>query len=186
MNILLTGRPGVGKTTLIKRLVDSVPLSRDGFYTEEIRKGKERTGFSLTTLDGNRSILASVNIGGPHRVGKYGVDVDSFEKFGVESIRKAMLKKGLIIIDEIGKMELFSKKFRELVIQALNTGRVIATIKKGSTGYIDEIRSRRDVRLLEVNYQNREALLGKIKDMVANLAVMAGSFRRNKEEEERK
>lgn len=58
MNILLAGRPGVGKTTLIKRLVDSVPLSKDGFYTEEIRKGKERTGFSLTTLDGNRSILA--------------------------------------------------------------------------------------------------------------------------------
>jgi len=44
MNILLTGRPGVGKTTLIKRLVDSVPISKDGFYTKEIRKGKERTG----------------------------------------------------------------------------------------------------------------------------------------------
>jgi len=55
MNILLTGRPGVGKTTLIKKLIDLVPLSKGGFYTEEIRKGKERIGFSLTTLDGNKS-----------------------------------------------------------------------------------------------------------------------------------
>ena len=99
-------------------------------------------------------------------MGKYGVDVDSFEKFGAESVRKAMLNKGLIIIDEIGKMELFSKKFKELVIQALNTGRVIATIKKDSTGYIDGIKSRGDVRLLEVNYQNRDALLSEIKDMI--------------------
>jgi len=170
MNILLTGRPGVGKTTLIKKLIDSVPLSKGGFYTEEIRRGKERIGFSLTTLDGNKSTLASVKIKSPYRVGKYSVDVDSFERVGVESIRKAMLKKQLIIIDEIGKMELFSKKFRELVIQALNTGHVIATIKKGSTGYVDEIKSRKDVRLLEVDYQNRDALLSEITKMVANLA----------------
>ena len=134
------------------------------------RKGKERIGFSLTTLDGNKSTLASVKIKSPYRVGKYSVDVDSFERVGVESIRKAMLKKQLIIIDEIGKMELFSKKFRELVIQALNTGHVIATIKKGITGYVDEIKSRKDVRLLEVDYQNRDALLSEITKMVANLA----------------
>ena len=170
MNILLTGRPGVGKTTLIKKLIDSVPLSKGGFYTEEIRKGKERIGFSLTTLDGNKSVLASVNIKSPYRVGKYGVDVDSFERVGVESVRKAMLTKQLIIVDEVGKMELFSKKFRELVIQALNTGRVVATIRKSSAGYIDEIKSRKDVRLREVNYQNRNALLGEITKIVANLA----------------
>jgi nucleoside-triphosphatase len=169
MNILLTGRPGAGKTTLIKKLIDSVLLSKGGFYTEEIRKGKERIGFSLTTLDGDKSTLASLKIKSPYRVGKYSVDVDDFERVGVESIRKAMLKKQLIIIDEIGKMELFSKKFRDQVIQALNTGLVIATINKGSSSYIDEIKSRKDVSLLEVNYQNRDALLSEITKMVSNL-----------------
>ena len=172
MNILLTGRPGVGKTTLIKKLIDSLPLSKGGFYTEEIRKGKEkeRVGFSLTTLEGDKSTLASLKIKSPYRVGKYSVDVDDFERVGVESIRKAMLKKQLIIIDEIGKMELFSKKFRDQVIQALDTGLVIATINKGSSSYIDEIKSRKDVSLLEVNYQNRDALLSEITKMVSNLA----------------
>jgi len=159
MNILLTGRPGIGKTTLIKKLINSLPLSKDGFYTEEIRKGKERIGFSLITLDGKKSILASVKIKSPYRVGKYRVDVDSFEKVGVEAIKKAIPTKQLIIVDEIGKMELFSKKFRDIVIQALNTGRVLATIKKGRTGFIDKIKSRRDVKLLEVNFENRDTLL---------------------------
>ncbi len=172
MNILLTGRPGIGKTTLIKKLIDSVFLSKGGFYTEEIRKGKgkERIGFSLITLDGKKSILASVKIKSPYRVGKYRVDVDSFEKVGVEAIKKAVSTKQLIIIDEIGKMELFSKKFRDVVIQALNTGRVLATIKKGGASFIDKIKNREDVRLLEVSYQNRDALLSELIKTTADLA----------------
>jgi len=159
MNILLTGRPGIGKTTLIKKLIDVTSLSKGGFYTEEIREGGKRVGFSLITLDGKKSTLASIKIKSPYRVGKYSVDVDGFEAIGVEAIRKAMPTKELIIIDEIGKMELFSKKFRDVVIQALNTGRVIATIKKGRSSFIDKIKSRRDVRLLEVNLENRDTLL---------------------------
>ena len=159
MNILLTGRPGIGKTTLIKKLIDVTSLSKGGFYTEEIREEGKRVGFSLMTLDGKKSTLASIKIKSPYRVGKYSVDVDSFEAIGVEAIRKAMPTKKLIIIDEIGKMELFSKKFRDVVIQALNTGGVVATIKKGRSGFIDGIKSRRDVRLLEVNLENRDTLL---------------------------
>jgi len=159
MNILLTGRHGIGKTTLIKKLIDATSLSKGGFYTEEIREGGKRVGFSLMTLDGKKSTLASIKIKSPYRVGKYSVDVDGFEAIGVEAIRKAMPTKELIIIDEIGKMELFSKKFRDVVIQALNTGRVVATIKKGRSGFIDGIKSRRDVRLLEVNLENRDTLL---------------------------
>ena len=87
MNILLTGRPGIGKTTLIKKLIDSVSLSKGGFYTEEIRKGRERIGFSLITLEGKKSTLSSIKIKSPYRVGKYRVDVDSFEKVGVEAVK---------------------------------------------------------------------------------------------------
>ena len=162
MNILLTGRPRIGKTTLIKKLIDSVSLSKGGFYTEEIREEKERIGFLLVTIDGEKTILASVETKSPYRVGKYNVDVDEFEKIGVEAVKKAIPSKELIIIDEIGKMELFSKKFRGVVIQALNTGRVLATIKKGSGSFIDEIKSRKDVKVLEVSFKNRNTLLSKI------------------------
>jgi len=168
MNVLVTGRPGIGKTTLIKKLIDSISLSKGGFYTEEIRERGQRVGFSLTTLDGRKSMLAG-KVRSPYRVGRYGVDIDSFETIGVESIRKAMVSKELIVIDEIGRMELFSRKFREVVLQALKTGRVVATIKKGRGDFIDKIKSRKDVRVLEVNLENRETLSSKLTKIVIDI-----------------
>ncbi len=169
VNVLLTGRPGIGKTTLIKRLVEATTLSKGGFYTEEVREKGQRVGFSLTTLDGKKSLLAHINIKSPYRVGRYSVDIDTFETIGVESIRKALSTNELIIIDEIGRMELFSSKFRDIVLQALKTGRVVATIKKGRGGFIDEIKSRKDARVLEVNLENRETLSSKLAKTVIDL-----------------
>lgn len=169
MNVLLTGRPGIGKTTLIKKVIDMTSLSKGGFYTEEIREAGQRVGFSLTTLDGRKSMLAGLKIRSPYRVSRYGVDIDSFEAIGAESVRKAISTKELIVIDEIGRMELFSKKFRDVVVQALKTGRVLATIKKGRGGFIGKIKSRKDIRVLEVNLENREALLSELIGIVINL-----------------
>jgi len=171
MNVLLTGRPGIGKTTLIKKVIDMTSLSKGGFYSEEIREAGQRVGFSLTTLDGKKSMLAGLKIRSPYRVGRYGVDIDSFEAIGVESIRKAISTKELIVIDEIGRMELFSNKFRDVVVQALKTGRVLATIKKGGGGFIGEIKSGKDIIVLEVNLENREALLSELIKMVADSAI---------------
>jgi len=169
MNVLLTGRPGIGKTTLIKRLIEATSLSKGGFYTEEVREQGQRVGFSLTTLDGKRSLLAHIKIKSPYRVGRYGVDIDTFEAIGVESITKAISTNEIIIIDEIGRMELFSKKFRDVVVQALKIGRVVATIRKGKGGFIDEIKSRKDARVIEVNLKNRETLLSSLAQTVIDL-----------------
>lgn len=169
MNVLLTGRPGIGKTTLIKRLIEASSLSKGGFYTEEVREKGQRAGFSLTTLDGKESLLAHIKIKSQYRVGRYGVDIDTFEKVGVESIRKAISTNEIVIIDEIGRMELFSRKFREVILQALKTGRVLGTIKKGRGYFIDEIRSRGDVRLLEVNLENRDALSSNLAKILTDL-----------------
>ncbi len=169
MNVLLTGRPGIGKTTLIKRLIEATSLSKGGFYTEEVREQGQRVGFSLTTLDGKRSLLAHIKIKSPYRVGRYGVDIDTFEATGVESITKAISTNEIIIIDEIGRMELFSKKFRDVVVQALKIGRVVATIRKGKGGFIDEIKSRKDARVIEINLKNRETLLSSLAQTVMDL-----------------
>ena len=169
VNVLVTGWPGIGKTTLIKVLIETSSLSKGGFYTEEVRQKGQRVGFSLTTLDGKRSLMAHLKIKSPYRVGRYGVDIDTFEAIGVQSIRKAISINDLIIIDEIGRMELFSREFREVVLEALKTGRVVATIKKGRGPFIDEIKSRKDVRVLEVNLENRETLLSKLAKIVIDL-----------------
>jgi len=74
---LLTGRPGTGKTSLIKEAASAAGGKAGGFYTEEIRSGGSRQGFRLITLDGDEAVLAHINIPSPHRVSRYGVDVSS-------------------------------------------------------------------------------------------------------------
>ena len=108
---LLTGRPGTGKTSLVKQAVAEMKGKAGGFYTEEIRSGGARQGFRLVTLDGHSTILAHIDIHSPYRVSKYGVDIDSLDKVGVAALYKASRQCELVVIDEIGKMELFSDIF---------------------------------------------------------------------------
>jgi nucleoside-triphosphatase len=158
-NILITGFPGVGKTTFITGLAETLkPLSPVGFYTTEIREGGIRKGFELVSLDGRRSILSHVSIKSRQRVGKYGVDVAGFEEFlGLIDFLQAGA--GPVIIDEIGKMECFSRKFRNLLGLILNSDKVlIATIARMAGGYIAEIKRRDDITLLEITTGNRDTL----------------------------
>jgi nucleoside-triphosphatase len=162
-NLLLTGIPGIGKTTLMMRLFESLrELNPVGFYTEEIREAGERKGFELVSLDGRKGLLAHVSIRSPYRVGRYGVDLRGFEDFLV-SIPFLDSPSPLILIDEIGKMECLSGRFRSLLIQLLDSGKeVIATIALRGEGFIAEIKRRRDVRLFEITGQNRDSLLSEI------------------------
>jgi nucleoside-triphosphatase len=160
---LITGLPGVGKTTLIRKVASELyHLHAVGFYTAEIREGSARKGFELVSLDGGRGLLSHVDIRGPHRVGKYGVDVGGFDRF-LDTIEWHGPDAGLIVIDEIGKMECFSEKFRELVRRLLNSDTpVLATIARHGSGLVAEVKRRPDVELLEITTRNRDSLVGAI------------------------
>jgi nucleoside-triphosphatase len=162
-NILLTGLPGVGKTTFVKKLSEELlGLHPVGFYTEEIRERGVRKGFDLISLDGRRGLLSHVEIESPYRVGKYRVDVKGFEDF-LESIAFFAPALNLIIIDEIGKMECLSPKFKKLITEILDSGKVlIATVAFKGGGLIEEIKKRDDIRLFEVTQKNRDSLLSEI------------------------
>jgi nucleoside-triphosphatase len=112
VRILLTGRPGYGKTTAVMKIVDSLDSERlAGFYTQEIRKNSIRKGFSWKRLDGAEGTLAHVDIKGRFKVGKYGVDIEGFDENAVPVLDIERTDADLFVIDEIGKMECFSKKF---------------------------------------------------------------------------
>ncbi|HKZ56888.1 MAG TPA: NTPase [Thermodesulfovibrionales bacterium] len=162
-NILLTGLPGVGKTTLIRRLSEELKnLHPAGFYTEEIREEGVRKGFELIGLDGKKGLLSHVEIKSPYRVGKYKVDVKGFEGF-LDSIAFFAPETKLIIIDEIGKMECLSPEFKRLIKEILDSEKmVIATIAFKGSGLIEEIKKRNDVRLFEITERNRDSLLSEI------------------------
>uniref|UniRef100_A0A2A4IUN2 AAA+ ATPase domain-containing protein n=1 Tax=Heliothis virescens TaxID=7102 RepID=A0A2A4IUN2_HELVI len=120
---LLTGEPGVGKTTLTKKLstdISSKGIQTTGFYTEEVRKGRSREGFDVVTLDGTRGRLARDQslLTEPikHKVGKYGVLIQEFEKVALPLLVKPdNSQQHLLVIDEIGKMEFFSEPFKTAI-----------------------------------------------------------------------
>jgi nucleoside-triphosphatase len=159
-SILITGLPGCGKTTLFKKLAEALRHRRPvGFYTEEIREGGVRKGFGLRSLDGRQGVLAHVNFSGSGRVGKYGVDVAGFENF-LGEISLDEPEAGLVMIDEIGKMECLSRRFQKMIREILASERLlIATIAQHGGGLTAEIKRRDDVRIFTLTPQNRDAML---------------------------
>ena len=162
-HILLTGKPGVGKTTVIKKSVPLLGVDAGGFYTEEIRVMDRRMGFRIVTLDGKDGILAHVDCNSNYKVGKYRVDLDSFESVAIPTLEKAIKDKAIIVIDEIGKMELFSMKFKELVSNILDGEKsLLCVIKENGDVFTENIKKRGDVTMITVNYENRERLPEKV------------------------
>lgn len=171
-NLLLTGRPGVGKTTLIVRLLQGLEgVAASGFYTQEIRLAGQRLGFRAVTLAGKEAVLAHSDSPSTLRVSRYGVELTAFEEHIVPSIDPALTPAELLVVDEIGRMECYSARFREAAAGALDSEKVVlATIARYGEGFIGEVRRRADVELVEVTYANRDVLvavlLGRLKALL--------------------
>lgn len=123
--VFITGRPGIGKTTAILKIVELCKrngLKIGGMVTKEIRERGVRTGFQIIDLmGGRRGLLASIYASKGPRVGKYRVILEDLESVGVEAIEQAIAEADVVFIDEIGPMELFSQKFQETVVRALES-----------------------------------------------------------------
>jgi len=164
MKILITGRPGIGKTTLIRKIVAALPAgAASGFYTQEIRVSGARRGFAVRTLDGRQGRLAHVDIKGAPRVGKYGVALEEFERVALPSIDARTTQVRIVVVDEIGRMECFSHAFREAVsaLMASDT-HVLATIAERSTPFIDEVKRWPGITSYRLTEANRDSLADEI------------------------
>jgi nucleoside-triphosphatase len=159
-HILITGLPGVGKTTLIRELTKRLTeFNPAGFYTEEIRNEQGiREGFRLVTLCGSQMVLSHIRHPGPYCVSRYGVDVAGFERL-LEELDLRRLPAPLIVIDEIGKMECFSRRFVDVVTLLLDGPKtLVATIAMKGEGFIQRVKQRPDCRLVTVTMENRDRL----------------------------
>lgn len=158
-NILLTGPPRIGKTTAAMAIASTLGSDAGGFYTDEIRERGKRKGFRITSLDGDSGILAHVDIKGGPRVGRYGVNVSEVERVGIEAIRRAVRSGKVVVVDEIGAMELLSKPFKLTILEALDSAcPVIATIRQTWDPFTDSIKSRADVSLITLTIDNRDTV----------------------------
>ncbi len=159
-NIFVTGRPGVGKTTLIRRVLDSLGFDAGGFYTHEIREGGRRVGFAISDLRGGDGVLAHVDVESPYRVGRYGVNRDDLEHVGVRAVLDAIEASRVVVMDEIGRMELCSDAFQEAVGAALDSPKpVVGTIQDRRNAFLDAVRARADVEVLRLTEENRDAMV---------------------------
>ncbi|XP_065051557.1 cancer-related nucleoside-triphosphatase homolog isoform X1 [Rhopilema esculentum] len=182
-HVLVTGSPGVGKTTLIRKVVEklkqelSFPIN--GFYTVEVRKQKIRGGFDVVSLgSAKHGVLARksdmTSFATKRRmpmVGQYCVDIKSFEEIALPTLQGLESAGQILVIDEIGKMELFSDKFVALVRKVFETENTIIVstvpVSKGKPiKLVDDLRARADCSLVTVTKENRESLVSDVVDLL--------------------
>ncbi len=158
-NILYTGLPGSGKSTIIAGIVERMDRPRTGFFTREIRDGGRRVGFSITTLDGRRGMLAHIDIRSRCRVGRYGVNLEDIDRIAVPAMVPAD-DQVVVVVDEIGKMECFSALFRQTLIKVLDAANtVVGSIALKGDAFIGAVKKRPDTILITVSEKNRNDLV---------------------------
>lgn len=157
-NILLTGPPRCGKSTLIEKLVKQFRQPVTGFFTREIREKGQRVGFAIFMMDGKEGVLAHKDSRSEIRVSKYGVNIEDLDQIAVPSMIPNKPDQ-FVVIDEIGKMECFSLLFRETLIKVLDSPNpVIGSIALKGGPFIQKIKERKDVLLVTVSEKNRDSL----------------------------
>jgi nucleoside-triphosphatase len=161
---LLTGPPGIGKSTVVSKviyLVRSKGYGVGGCLTKERRKGRERTGFTLIDLmSGIEGPLASSEGSLGPRVGRYRVNIKGLIDVGAAALQRAAAGAEVIAIDEVGPMELTSPEFKRGVEACLRSGRPIVAVvhDKIKDPLIEQIRGLPDKEMIEVTLHNRDGL----------------------------
>ncbi len=173
-NIFLTGAPSSGKTTIIRKVIERLNRPATGFYTQEERIAGKRVGFTINTIDGRKCYLSHLDIKSDFHIKRYGVSIENIEAVAVPSITPR--NDYIIVIDEIGKMECFSRVFKKAVTEALDSANiVVGTITLGGDDFILEIKSREDMETHEVTLENRDSLpdliIKKVSELLKNPAL---------------
>lgn len=136
-----------------------------GFYTEEMREDGKRQGFRLKTFDGQEGVLALKGKPSPHKLNKYGIDLDVLEGLGTKALKEAIRSKDVIVVDEVGSMEVISGVFREALLECLaSPKKVLATIRQGAQPFTDEVKRFENTERLTLTRENFLDIKRKVAD----------------------
>lgn len=157
---LLTGNPRMGKTTMIKKLINEIGADIcGGFYTEEITSSNDRIGFRCVSINGESVEIANVESPSKTRIGRYGIDIEKFEDFAIKVLQDSLSSKKIIVIDEIGFMQMQSTTFQKIVQDIVSDDHIVlGTIPLDSHSEIDKIKFLKKVKIINVNEFNRDGI----------------------------
>ncbi|WP_283248478.1 nucleoside-triphosphatase [Bacillus sp. FJAT-49711] len=157
---LLTGKPRMGKTTMIKKLINEIGSDIcGGFYTEEITNSNSRIGFRCISINGESVEIANVESPSKTRIGRYGIDIERFEKFAIKILQDSLSSKKIIVIDEIGFMQMLSTNFQKIVQDIISNNHIVlGTVPLDSHSEIDKIKFSKKVKLINLNELNRDVI----------------------------
>jgi nucleoside-triphosphatase len=174
--IFLTGRPGIGKTSVLLRVIEILKdedLLVGGMISQEARRGAARVGFRLIDItNGREGWLAHIHQESGPSVGKYRVNLHDLQHIGVQAIQSAIDEADVIIIDEVGPMELFSTAFKEAVTRAIESSKTVIGVLhyRARDPLISTIRTTPHIHIFEVTLTNRQHLHKTIIHMIRTLS----------------
>jgi len=162
MKIFLTGRPGSGKSTVLMKVIEQLRaegLKIGGIITPEIRVEGRRIAFKVVDLSsGKEGILASINQPTGPTVGKYRVNIPEFERVALPALSFALEECDITCVDELGKMEFFSTRFKQKIDEVLRSRRsVIAVVHYDYAKNYERIGT-----LFQVTLENREEIVNTV------------------------
>ncbi|MBI4056520.1 MAG: AAA family ATPase [Elusimicrobia bacterium] len=164
-NLILTGNPGVGKTTLIREVVLSLKDRVGGFFTQELKEEGKRIGFLLRTFQGTEGILAQKGLVSSVKFNKYGIDLKVLEGIGLQALKDALQNRKIVVIDEIGSMEVLSEPFRQMVLECFMSPQpVLATIRLGAQPFTDSVKKMSQTKVLALTRKNYGPVKQEVKE----------------------
>jgi len=164
VRVFLTGVPGVGKSTVVRKVAEMIQQSGvkvGGMTSGDLRSGAARVGFEIRDLlTGETGVLAHVNQPTGPGIGRYRVRSEDLDRIGAEAILSAIKDADLIVVDEVGPMELISRRFKDAVQAALTSGKpLLGTVHRNAQDpLVRVIKSSPSIEVVEVTLENRDSL----------------------------
>ena len=153
--LFISGTRGVGKTKLVKDATFSKRERIGGFYTEHMMSGRLHKGFMIHTFDGQERMLAAKGLKSQYQLGDYGVDLNALENVGIPSLKLALMSKELIVIDEVGSMEMMSERFRVTLLECLASEMpILATIRSSAQPFSDQVKKLANSQIIQLTKSN--------------------------------
>ncbi len=169
-NIFLTGPLHIGKSTIINKVIQQWPEWKiGGFRTRPVFDNAQKCGFIFQSFDGQEDCFAHTEMNSPDQFDVYHYDANIFETLGCSALGRSLSESDLIVMDEIGVMEIRARQFQQMIVRCLDAPVwVIGAFQQRADWFRKLLANRSDTVIFEVDSANRDELVQRIIALLHN------------------